>query len=73
MTTQPPESAPQQQVEQLEQEARQRQPGLVSEFVEFLLHEKKWWLIPVVIVLLLLGLLVVLGSTGAAPFIYTVF
>lgn len=47
--------------------------GLVRELVDFLRHNKKWWLAPVVVVLLLVGLLVVLGGTGAAPFIYTLF
>lgn len=48
-------------------------PSLVSEFLGFLRHNKKWWLTPIVIALLLLGILVVLGATGAAPFIYTLF
>ena len=56
-----------------EAEAAGAQTGLVSEFVSFLLHNKKWWLAPIVIVLALVGLLVVLGGTGAAPFIYTLF
>ena len=48
-------------------------PGLVRELVGFLRHNKKWWLTPIVIAILLLGLLVVLGSSSAAPFIYTLF
>jgi hypothetical protein len=36
-------------------------------------HNKKWWLTPVIVLLLLLGVLVVLGTSGAAPFIYTLF
>jgi hypothetical protein len=56
-----------------EQLATQAQPGIVREFIEFLAHNKKWWLTPIIIVLLLVGLLVVLGGTGAAPFIYTLF
>jgi hypothetical protein len=39
----------------------------------FLKESKKWWLVPLVVVLLLLGLLIFLSSTGAAPFIYTLF
>ena len=54
-------------------EAEAPQQGLVPEFVDFLRHNKKWWLTPIILVLLLLGLFVVLGSTGAAPFIYTLF
>jgi hypothetical protein len=48
------------------------QPGLLREFGEFLLYNKKWWLIPIIVVLALLGLLVFLGNT-AAPFIYPLF
>ena len=47
--------------------------GLVAEFWDFLKYNKKWWLLPIVIVLLTLGALVILGSTAAAPFIYTLF
>ena len=50
-----------------------KQAGLVSEFVGFLKANKKWWLAPIIISILLLGLLVVLGGTAAAPFIYTLF
>ena len=55
------------------EQAWQPQPGMVREFVDFLLHNKKWWLAPLVVMLMLVGLLVVLGGTGAAPFIYTLF
>lgn len=48
-------------------------PGLVRELVDFLAHNKKWWLTPIVLAILLLGLLVVLGGSSAAPFIYTLF
>ena len=47
--------------------------GLVREFWDFLLHNKKWWLAPIIAILLLFGLLIVLAGTGAAPFIYTLF
>lgn len=47
--------------------------GLVSEFTDFLRENKKWWLAPILIAILGLGLLVVLGGTAAAPFIYTLF
>jgi hypothetical protein len=51
--------------------AREKQPSLVAEFALFILENKKWWLIPILLVLGLVGLLVVFGSSGAAPFIYT--
>ncbi len=51
--------------------ADEPEPGLVAEFWDFLIHNKKWWLTPIILVLLLLGLLVMLSGTAAAPFIYT--
>ena len=47
--------------------------GLAGEFTDFLKENKKWWLAPIVIAILGLGLLVLLGGTAAAPFIYTLF
>jgi hypothetical protein len=61
------------QAEQFEEAAAGPQTGLVGEFLYFLAHNKKWWLVPIILVLLLVGILVVLGGTGAAPFIYTLF
>lgn len=46
---------------------------LVQEFMYFVVENKKWWLIPILLSFALIGLLVVLSSTGAAPFIYTLF
>lgn len=54
-------------------EAQQARVGLVTEFWDFLKHNKKWWLLPILIVMVLIGVLVVLSSTGAAPFIYPLF
>lgn len=47
--------------------------GLLAEFRSFLAHNKKWWMLPLLLLFLLLGVLVVLGGTGFAPFIYTLF
>jgi hypothetical protein len=47
--------------------------SLAGEFTDFLKENKKWWLAPIVIAVLGLGLLVLLGGTAAAPFIYTLF
>ena len=51
----------------------EEQMSLAREFLLFMAENKKWWLIPIVLVVAGLGLLVVLASTGAAPFIYTLF
>jgi len=61
------------QARELARQASQSQRGIVGEFGDFLLHNKKWWLTPIILVLLLVGLLIMLGGTGAAPFIYTLF
>lgn len=50
-----------------------KRTGLVTEFVDFLKDNKKWWLAPIIVSILGLGLLVLLGGTAAAPFIYTLF
>jgi hypothetical protein len=47
--------------------------GFLRDLGQFMLQNKKWWLIPIVVVLLLMGVLIVLGATSAAPFIYTLF
>jgi hypothetical protein len=56
-----------------EEAGRQKRPSLVAEFVYFLKNNKKWWLLPILVVMGMVGLLVMLSSTGAAPFIYTLF
>jgi hypothetical protein len=47
--------------------------GLISEFFGFMRENAKWWLLPFLFVFGLLGVALILGSTGAAPFIYTMF
>jgi hypothetical protein len=61
------------QVEAFRREAAGRRVGILREFWDFLKHNKKWWLLPILVALALLGVLVILGGTGLAPFIYTVF
>ena len=50
-----------------------KNPSFFRELVMFIRHNKKWYLIPVIISILLVGILIALGGTGAAPFIYTLF
>jgi len=56
-----------------EQAADEEQPGLIAEFLEFLVESKAWWLTPIIVVLLLVGLLIVLSGSVIAPFIYPIF
>ena len=48
--------------------------GIFSELLVFLWQRKLWWLIPIIVILVVFGLLFIFaGSTGVAPFIYTLF
>jgi hypothetical protein len=58
---------------EFEEAGHEQQMSLLQEFFAFIVENKKWWLIPIVVVLALIGVLVFLGSTGASPFIYTLF
>ena len=58
---------------QFAREAHARQQGFLAELWQFITQNKKWWLTPIVIILVVFGLLVALGGTAAAPFIYTLF
>ena len=47
--------------------------GFIKEFIGLLKHNKKWWITPIIVCLLIFGLLIILGGSSAAPFIYTLF
>ncbi|MGB0292054.1 MAG: DUF5989 family protein [Luteolibacter sp.] len=47
--------------------------SILSELWGFLATNKKWWLGPIILLLLVFGLLIMLGGTAAAPFIYSLF
>ena len=47
--------------------------SFLSELFDFVRQNKAWVLAPIIVVLLLAGVLIMLGSTKAAPFIYTLF
>ena len=53
--------------------AQERDESIVREFIRFLAHNKRWWLLPIFLILLLFGLLTVATTTGAGPFIYSLF
>jgi membrane glycosyltransferase len=58
---------------EFEELSREQTPSLLREIWTFIREEKLWWMSPIIIALLLVGILVALTSTGAAPFIYTLF
>lgn len=58
---------------QFEASGAAKQPGIIAEFFAMMKENKKYWLVPIVLVLLGFGLLILMGGTAAAPFIYTLF
>jgi hypothetical protein len=58
---------------EFQQQAQQKRPNIVMEFLDFLKHNKKWWLLPILLILLLLGLIILLSGTAIAPFLYPLF
>jgi len=68
-----PENSQKDKSKEFSELAHQKRSSIIAEFWEFLKYNKKWWLIPILIVLLILCLLVLLGGTAIAPFIYPLF
>lgn len=56
-----------------EREAERRRTSFAAELWDFMRHNKKWWLTPIILILVLMAVLVVLGGSGAAPFLYPLF
>jgi hypothetical protein len=59
--------------ERFAREAHGAAPSLGYELWQLICQSRKWWLLPVIGVLMMVGLLVLMGGTAAAPFIYTLF
>lgn len=56
-----------------EREAEEENVGLLREIFDLLRNNKKFWMIPIIVLLVIFGVLVIIGATSAAPFIYTFF
>lgn len=50
-----------------------RRRGFIGELWDFVVTNRAWILAPVILVLLIAGVLIILGGTQAAPYIYTLF
>ena len=50
-----------------------RSGGVLAQMWGYIGESRKWWLIPIILMMLLLGIMFVIGGSGAAPFIYTIF
>lgn len=55
------------------QQASGKQKSVLGEFLTFALQNKKWWLTPIIVLLILVSVLIILGGSGVAPFIYSIF
>jgi len=62
-------------VAKFESLAQEEQPGILADFWDFIVHNKRWWLTPIIVILLLVGALYIFAATvpAATPFIYTFF
>jgi len=58
---------------EFQRQASGKQRGFFGQLFDFARHNKKWWLTPILILLVLASLLILLGGSGVAPFIYTLF
>ncbi len=53
--------------------ARSRRRTFAGELIGFMRMHRKWWLGPIIVCMVTLALLMVLGGTALAPFLYTLF
>lgn len=54
-------------------QSQAKPPGVIREFGDFLVHNKRWWLTPIIVILLLMSFLIALTNTVIGPFIYALF
>ena len=71
--SQTPEPDSLEQKNEFEKAGQEADLSVMQEFFLFIKENKKWWLLPILLAFGGMGLLVALSSTGAAPFIYTLF
>ena len=55
-----------------EKASKEKPIGVIREFLQFLLHNKKWWLLPLVAILIVCSLLAFV-TASLSPFLYTLF
>jgi hypothetical protein len=59
--------------EEFTRQSQLRRHSLIGDLLFFIRNTKKYWLLPLIVLLLCFSLLMVLATSGAAPFIYTLF
>ena len=55
------------------EQAEESEPSFLVELWDFIRFNKKWWLLPIVAFLVLLMVVVLVGGSPVAPFIYAIF
>jgi hypothetical protein len=61
------------QADEFARQAEETQHGILREMVGLWRYNRKWWMVPIILALLLAGVVVTLGGTVVAPFIYALF
>ena len=59
--------------EQFAELASNKRASFIAEYLYLLKQSKKYWMLPLILILLAFGLLMMVSSTGFAPFIYALF
>jgi len=59
--------------EEFERQGRLERTSFMSDLLYLVKRNRTWWMVPLVLLLLGVGALMVLATTGIAPFIYTLF
>ncbi len=61
------------EAESFVRQSEERAHGVMRETFDFLANNKKWWLLPIIVALVLVGIVILVGSSPASPFIYPLF
>ena len=64
---------PQTEVNEFVSKSELPRTSFLSDILYFLRHNRTWWMLPLILLLVGFGALLLLASSGAAPFIYTLF
>jgi hypothetical protein len=62
-----------QRTSEFARQGEMKRGSFVGEFFHMVRTKRKWWILPLVLILVAFGVMMVLSSSGVAPFIYTVF
>ena len=64
---------PDQKKSSFEDAGARKDAGSMRQVLEMVKENKKYWLLPIILMLMLVGVLIIMGGSTAAQFIYTLF